>query len=139
MFKAALTPTALAQAGTPALVATSGVINLKNTGETALFTVPAGKVFVETGLLLALTEVSALTVLPTVRAGKTPNFNEIVGATAVTGLAAPADFVDLRAFTALQKSSAFSAGDVISFSVTVGATATTLRGQVYLLGFFLSV
>lgn len=125
----------LGQTAVAAPLARVGSIDLKTTGQTTIYTVPAGMTLVVTSLLLRLTVANTIAAGPIVRAGKTSAYTEFVGATTLTGMTAVGHYVDLAKASALLVSQSFAAAEVLKLDVTTGATATTATAEVILFGY----
>lgn len=116
-------------------LATIPGINLKNTGQTTLFTVPTGYTAIITDVIVEITASSVFAIAATGRVGKTASYDEFIAATAFTGLSAVGNYFSLATASLLGIHTKFVAGEVIKLDITVGATATTLTGQIHVLGF----
>lgn len=138
------TPLAASQGGTgtatplqvfPSLLSSTASINLKTQTATALYTVPAGKTLVTCEIIVRITASSGFAVAATISVGKASSYNEVVAATALTGLSAVGSCVNLMDASALQIFNVMNAGDVVSINVGTGATATTLTATVDYIGY----
>lgn len=117
------------------ILATVGSIDLKTTGQTVLYTVPAGKTLIVTDILIKLVAVDTLTVPATVRAGTSGrSYSDWVGATALTNQLASGDIISLRSASLLPVQKSFAATEVVQLDVTVGATATTCIAVAFVTG-----
>lgn len=112
-------------------------INLKNTGQTTLYTVPSGKTLIITDILLIPTTANTITIPPIIRIGKASNYNEWAPLVTLTGLNAANQLFSLAtAATGLIRQT-FAAGEVVKLDVQTGATATSLTITTYLFGFLI--
>ena len=117
-------------------LATITDVDLKTTGQTTLYTVPAASAgCVVTDVMLMISASDTATVGPTVGVGISPNYNEWIAATALTTLTALFKSKSLNLIAVGREPLGFGPTDVIKLNITVGATATSLRGTVVLLGF----
>lgn len=119
---------------TVALLGSASGIDLKSTGQTTLYTVPAGKTLLITNVILLITSANTVAVVPVVRIGKASAYNEWAALTTVTGLDTAGKFLSLNNATTLMMHQSFAAGEVVKLDVQTGATATTLTGTAYLYG-----
>jgi hypothetical protein len=110
-------------------------VDLKTTGATTLYTVPAGKTLIITNLVSRITSSNTFATPATIRVGKSPSYTEYLSATALTGLNAAGMYFDLASATALSLHNTFAAGEVVSIDVTLGAGATTLTADFDLIGY----
>lgn len=114
----------------------SGVtgVDLKTTGPTTLYTVPAGKTLVITGLIVRVASVNTFATPPTARVGKAAAYTEYMPATALAGLNTVGMYVDLAIFGS-QFHNKFNATDVVAVDITIGAGATTLTADFDVIGY----
>jgi len=111
-------------------------INLKTTGPTTLYTVPADKILYLTDIILVITAADTFATPVTVRVGLDPAFTEWLAATSLTGLDSVGDFISLGKVAAGMIHKVFAAGEVVALDITVGAGATTLTATAYPIGMF---
>lgn len=121
-------------AGTLQLVATVQNINLKNTGQTTLYTVPATGAFLAYDVIFVPTVADTITIAPIVRIGLASAYNEWLVLTTLTGLNAVNQSMALSTSALLAVRKMFSANDVIRLDVQTGATATSLTVTAYVIG-----
>ena len=130
----------LEQAPGPFEASTTTGINLKTTGQTTLYTVPAiggSSVFIPTNLILTITNASAVTVAPVITVGVSTGLTSLVTSTTLTGLSAQGNYTDLMFKSTLQVKNAVPQSSIIQVDVTTGATATTLECCMTLFGYFI--
>jgi hypothetical protein len=115
---------------------TTDSIDLKTTGQTILYTVPAWvNGFIVTGAILRVTAATAWVVWATVTIWANGSFNDYVTST-VTGLVSNSQYASLNPLVATWTGSkVYVSWDVIKFNITWGATATTLTASVDLFGY----
>lgn len=107
-------------------------INMKNTGATAAFTVPAGKKYYCMHLVLHSTNVSGVTVQPAFSMGKSPGYNDLfVGPDTLSFTTNDQEDV----WTASVPNPVYSAGTVVYFNVASAATATNYVLEIFMTGF----
>lgn len=123
--------------GVITILATVTGVNLKNTGQTLLYLAPLGHSVVITDIKVYATVATAVVVVPSVRVGKAPSYNEWCGITPLTGLNTAGDFVSLDRLASVQAQEAFLFIDQVLIDVTTGATATTLTGNIYVEGYLI--
>lgn len=111
-------------------------IDLKATGPTTLYTVPADKVLYLTDVILVITASDTFATPVTVRVGLEAAYTEWLAATSLTGLDAVGDFISLAKTAAGLIHKRFAAGEVVKMDITVGAGATTLTATAYPIGMF---
>lgn len=117
------------------LLGTVTGIDLKTTGQTTLYTVPAGKSCIVTDIILVVTAANTVLASTTVRVGKASSYNEWLPLTTLTGLNAANQFISLENSANLLIQNIFAAADVIKLDVQTGATATSLTVTAYPFGF----
>lgn len=117
------------------LLATITSINLKNTGQTTLYTVPTGKTLFLTEIVMSATAASTITIPPIIRVGKASSYNEWLPLTTLTGLDTTNKFTQLTVSSTLLMHQTFAAAEVVKLDVQTGSTATTLTATAYLFGF----
>lgn len=128
-------PTQLPSVGS--LLSTITSVNLKNTGQTTLYTVPAGKTLILTDIIALATTASVVAVVPIIRIGKSASYNEWLPLTTLTGFDTTNKFTSLSVSAALLMHQTFAATEVVKVDVQTGATATTLTASFYCLGFLI--
>lgn len=121
--------------GATGILASITGVDLKTTGQTTLYTVPAGKTLVLTDVIALATTASTITIAPIVRIGKASSYNEWLPLTTLTGLDTTNKFTSLGMSAALLMHQTFAAGEVVKIDVQTGSTATTLTVTLHLLGF----
>lgn len=120
----------------PGILGKVADVDLKTTGQTTLYTVPAASTgCVVTDVMLMISDSDTATIGPTVQVGVTPSFNEWLGSTALTTLTSLYKSKSLNSVATGREPMAFGPTDVIKLDITVGATATSLRATVVILGF----
>lgn len=112
-------------------------IDFKTTGQTFLYTVPAGATIILYDVIIRMTSVSTVTVNPTIKVGLSPSYANWIGSTALPGSLFSNGYISLGGSTTTLSPQSFNAGQDIYIDITTGATATTLTGSVYCLGFFI--
>lgn len=112
-----------------------GTINLKSNVNVLIFTVPAGRQFVLTGVNAKVVSTSAITVGPTISVGISPSYDEWSSATIMTGFTT-ATVNQSFDITKNIPSYVFQAGDNITLKNTT-ATGTTLTAQVTITGYLI--
>lgn len=117
-------------------LATVTNVNLKTVGQTTLYTVPATSTgCVITDVIVMITDSDTATIGCTAQIGVTPSFNEWLSSLALTTLTGLYKTKSLNNSATGREVTAFGPADVIKFDVTVGATATSLRATIIILGF----
>ncbi len=112
-------------------------VDLKATGQTTLYTVPAGKNAIITEIVVVLSNGNTITVPPIARIGLASAYTEWMPATTFTGLAATNQSFNLSSSAALLVHTLFTTGQVVKVDVTTGATATTMTASFYVFGFLI--
>lgn len=112
-----------------AVLSITATVNTKNTGTTALYTVPAGKTAIITSAYIRCTAATAITVGPSVDIGVTAG--DIYPNTALTTLNATNKTFG---FFSTGISTSPTATQVINFNVNTAATGTSQTVEVVLLG-----
>lgn len=126
---------ALGFSNAPNVLATISAINGKTVAATDLYTVPADKIAVITGVILRPTTATAITVEAEGSVGtNATDYDNIRAASAFTGLTA-ASTVYAQQFAGAIATAA--AAEVVKLNITVGATGTTLTLQATLLGYLI--
>lgn len=111
-------------------------VDLKTVAQTTLYTVPAfSSGCVITDVILMISASDTATVGATLNVGMTPSWNEWIGSTALTTLTSLYETQSLNNTATGRTPMAFGPDDVIKLDITVGATATSLRATVVVLGF----
>lgn len=123
--------------GGQSLLATITGINLKNTGQTTLITVPTGKTLIMTDVILVPTSVNTIAVAPIIRIGKSASYNEWAPLVTLTGLNASNQYLSVGTFVAGIIRSLFASTEVVKLDVQTGATATSLTCTAYIFGLFI--
>lgn len=118
-----------------AILASVTGIDMKATGQTLLLTVPTGKKCVITNAIIRATAVDTVTVVPIISIGQGGSFNDLVGATSLTGLNGQFA-IDLFSSIGANTYTVYNAGDQIQLNIATGATATTLTGAIELMGYY---
>ena len=116
----------------------SSYYNLDLTAATAydLFTVPASKKFIITGIYLVATNVSGYVSDATASVGaNATNYDDYIGS--LTAQIPATDSVNNATMNASQLFKTYSAGDVIKFNVTAAAVATNYKITVDLMGYLI--
>jgi hypothetical protein len=119
----------------PTILSVISGIDLKATGQTTLYTVPAGVEAVITNVFVEITAVNTFATAVTLRAGLASAYTEYCIATALTGLNAVGLYIDLGVTSLLGIHKVFSATDVLKLDITIGAGAATLTGKVTVVGY----
>lgn len=102
------------------------------TGNTTLYTVPAGRTAIINQVIIIPTTVTTLAVAATVSVGKTSSaFADVIAAGALTGLTSTATSMSLSPIVG---SSVLSGGDALVLRVSVGATATAFTFKAVVIG-----
>jgi|GEM_PF-3057392 len=118
------------------VLATVADVDLKSTGQTILYTVPASSSgCIITDVMLMITASDTATVGPTVEIGISPSYNEWLGSTALTTMTTLFKTKSLNSVATGREPLGFGPNDIIKFDITVGATATSLRATIILLGY----
>jgi len=116
------------------ILSTTTGINAKTVATTNLYTVPAGKTAIITGVIIRCTTATAVTVVPTLGVGIAAGEADIMPSTALTGLDLTTEFyrysVEGVAVTG-------AAAAVIKLGIDTGATATTMTIAVDLIGYLI--
>lgn len=121
--------------GAVGVLATVAAIDLKVTGQTTLFTVPAGKTLIITDVIVRATSADTVAVAPIVRVGKTASFNEWAPLATLTNLTAAGSFYSLAPFAIALIRQTFAAAEVVKIDVQTGATAVALVATVHVIGY----
>jgi hypothetical protein len=113
----------------------SGIIDGTAVANTSLYTIPTGKQFIISQVLIMPTTVTSLVTPSTVSVGKTAStFVDVIAATALTGLTT----VNTSAIlTPILGSTVFQAGDVVTLRVSVAAVGTAYSFRTILIGVLL--
>ena len=117
---------------TNSLAIVSGVIDGTSIGNTTVYTVPTGKQFIVSKVIIVPTTVTSLVTPSTVSLGKTSStFVDVIAATALTGLIT----VNTSAIlTPILGSTVFQAGDAVVLRVSVGASGTAYSFKAIIIG-----
>jgi len=117
---------------TNSLAIVSGVIDGTAIGNTTIYTVPTGKQFIVSKVIIVPTTVTSLVTPSTVSLGKTSStFVDVIAATALTGLIT----VNTSAIlTPVLGSTVFQAGDAVVLRVSVGASGTAYSFKAIIIG-----
>lgn len=111
-------------------------INMKSTGQTTLYTVPAGKTAIITHIMVRVTSASNVTGVPIITAGVTASWTSILASTTLTNLDATGEYVLIHVSS---PSIQTAAAGVIKLDVATAATTTgggdTYVAEVRLFGF----
>lgn len=110
-------------------------IDLKATGQTTLYTVPAGKTLVITNMPIKITAASVFATPVTARVGVASAYTEYMAAVSLVGLSALGNYTDLAVTSLIPIHNTFAAGSVIKLDITLGAGATTLTGAIDVIGY----
>ena len=110
-------------------------VNLAATGQTLLFTVPSGKNCIVTDIRLEVAQADAVISVPSLRVGKASNYDEWLPITAMTGLDAVGEFVNLSTAANLLIRKKFAAGDAIKIDITTAGVATALTANIHVFGY----
>lgn len=131
-FSGARTPGIVGPSGTLPLAQVAGV-NLKTTGTTQLYTVPAGKILVVLAVILRCTAAASLSSGPTGSVGVTASsFNDLFASATMTALTAPNA---LFAFSMAGMSVYATASQVVTLNLTGAATGTSGSAGVDVIGY----
>lgn len=118
----------------PTILSITTGIDLKTIATTNLYTVPAGRRCVVTGIIIHVTAATAFTGAPTLGVGIAAGEIDIMPFTALTGLT----ILDgLYRYSPEGYYVSGAAADVIKLGIDTGAIATTATGEVTLIGFLL--
>ncbi len=111
-------------------------VNLKNTGQTTLYTVPSNRSLIIIDVIPKVTLADTVVVGPTLTVGKSGALTDWLVSTAVSSaLLSTAGLSTSLANSALSLSHKFfSAGDIIQVDITTGATATSLTADFNVIG-----
>ncbi len=105
----------------------------KTTGPLTLFTTNEEGPFVPTQLIAGVIGIAGFTSVPTMSLGtNSPNFNNIIAATPLTGLNALGKYAVL----AIASGTAVPSLTLIQFNITVAAVATTYQLGFNLIGYY---
>lgn len=115
------------------LILSSPEINFKNTGETSIFTVPTGYLFLIDRMEVVTTSISSAGTAPSVRFGKSGSSAAFLSATQSQSNSQGARHV----IDSPQDGE--SAGTVVTFGVTSASTATTHKGFAIVRGYLVQV
>ena len=118
------------------LISVTGV-DLKNTGQTTLYTVPSGKALIITDIIPVITAIDTVAVFPIIRIGKASSYNEWLSLTTIPSVTAAGQAFSLNTSGALAIRSIFTAGEVVSVDVQTAATATTLTATFHVFGYLI--
>lgn len=110
-------------------------VNLKNTGQTTLYTVPNGKNLFLTDCLITVTGFSALVTPPIIRLGKSPGFIDFVGLTTLPSFTGVGNYFMMSQSALNLIRNALLGNDVLSVDVQTGANATMLTADFYPIGY----
>jgi len=110
-------------------------IDLKAVGQTDLFTGINGKSLDILDIRLIVTEIDGLLVAPTIKIGKSPNFDEWASAISLNGLNSVGKSISLAELNPAAIRSCFSSGETIKLDVSIGATASTLKVKAVIIGY----
>lgn len=108
-------------------------VDLKTTGNTTLYTVPTGKTFISSMLILSSTA-SGITVPATISCGIAAGEVDIISDISLTAFTAT---LDAWVIPISQETRIGASTDVIKFRVATAATGTSQTAQVYLVGYLL--
>jgi len=114
-------------------------INMKNTGNTTLFTVPTGRTAVVTKVVIIGVQRTAITVGPTWRVGTNNSVsrNDIVMDNTTDLLVSQEYLAQAGSGVSGNIAQTASAGQVIDFNVATGSTGTAQAYAVYLFGYLI--
>lgn len=122
------------QGSTTGLVIFTAPVDGKIVGNTLLGSVPAGKTFIPIQASFTLLNVAGLALVSTASIGSnSPNYNNILGATLLTGLSTQGEVIGMD----LGNPSSVGASTDIYARVSIGSTATTYDLQASVIGFFI--
>lgn len=122
------------QANGSSLQAFSALVDGKTVGNTLLVTVPAGKTFIPIKATYTLINVTGLSLVSTVSIGSnSPNYNDISGATLLTGLSVQGKVLSLD----LSSPTSAAASSNVYARVSIASTATTYNLMASVIGFFI--
>lgn len=112
-------------------------INLKTTGFTTLYTVPTGKKFFLSSLIIECTEATSITVESTIDLGfNDPDYNNFTDNLLLEGLLTSSDFYKATISAATK---IMSAGDELKMNVVTASTGTSQTVKVYVSGLLRSI
>lgn len=115
----------------PSVLSVVTGIDLKTTGTTSLYTVPAGRKALITDLIIHLTTGTSVSVVASISLGtNSTDFNNIFAIYALTNLDTTDEFNKNSPIVAV----ASAAASVVTLNVTTGATATTATARAVLIG-----
>jgi hypothetical protein len=126
------TPGYLLNTSGNALLSSTTAINAKTVATTNLYTVPAGKTAIITGVIFHCTAADTVTVVPTLGVGVAAGEIDIMPSTSLTGFDA---LNELYRYSPEGTYVSVAAGGVIKVGIDTGATATTMTISAYLMGF----
>jgi len=116
------------------ILSTTTGINAKTVATTNLYTVPAGKTAIITGVIIRCTVATAVTVVPTLGVGIAAGEADIMPSTALTGLDLTTEFYRYSVEGVVVTGAAAA---VIKLGIDTGATATTMTIAVDLIGYLI--
>ena len=117
------------------LLSITNGIDLKATGQTALYTVPTGYNCIISDIFAIVTTASGIVAAPIFRIGKSPNYNEWLALTTFTGFSAINQAASLNTSANLAVRQYFVSGDVVKIDVQTAATATSMVASLHMLGY----
>ena len=118
--------------GSSSVLSTTSNVDLKTVGTTNLYTVPAGKKAVITGLTIRPTSISGLISVATIGVGVAAGEADILAATVLTGLTSTSSVFNILAQNIYAIA---NSADIIKAGVDVGSIGTAFIASIDLLGY----
>ena len=116
------------------LLSTTGAINAKSTGTTALYTAPLGKTAIITAAMVRCTAAIAITVGPTLGIGVAAGEDDIFSSTAITALTTTSK---TSGFSTIGMSVSVAAASVIKVGIDTASTGTSQTIAIDLMGYLI--
>ena len=123
----------------PTFISRVDDVDMKSTGQTTLLTVPDGTNLIITDIYIMCSAADTITVAPSVSVGVSPNYDEWIGSTTLTGLNTVREYACLSESATIPLRNVFAPSDVIKLDVRTGATATTFRAHVLIFGMYFNI